>query len=247
MTPEELRTDYDWREAFAYASKPQPCAGDSCALTAATIDDVADVIARADGENDGDSWVGVFVLRDGRYLFLSAGCDYAGWDCQAGGSAWVATDYDALFQFGLGANERSRLNLHDRLDLAATREARREAGNLDVLVFRHATASSMARVSLGEWCDECYREQAVETLKSRVWETAKRTIAVKLPLDRVTIPRGSVSVTATHPSLTPQARVLLRGDRFSMLRVEAGAGHFTVHTGEPAAGDVTVEFMVIDP
>lgn len=41
--------------------------------------DVAEVIASVDGENDGDEWVGVFRLHDGRFVTVTAGCDYTGW------------------------------------------------------------------------------------------------------------------------------------------------------------------------
>ena len=73
----------------------------------------------------------------------------------------------------------------------------------------------------------------------------KRTVAVKFPIDRVTIPRGSVSVTATHALLTPQSFVQLRSDRDVRLRVTTGAGEFTVHAETPVTADVTVEFMVV--
>ena len=43
----------------------------------------------AEGYNDGDSWVGVFLLDDGTYLSLTAGCDYSGWECQSGGESKI--------------------------------------------------------------------------------------------------------------------------------------------------------------
>jgi hypothetical protein len=64
--------DYDWEQAFGFAPF--------------TREEVAEVIAAEDGQNDGDSWVGIFRLRDGRIGYLKAGCDYTGWDCQAGGT-----------------------------------------------------------------------------------------------------------------------------------------------------------------
>ena len=111
MTLDELHASYDWREAFKYADAPQPCAGFDGPTTIAAIDDVAEVVASDDGENDGPDWVGVFRLRDGRFLFLTAGCDFTGWGCQEGGSSWVAADLEALAQFGLTDDARSRLSL----------------------------------------------------------------------------------------------------------------------------------------
>lgn len=77
--------------------------------------DVAEVIATSDGENDGASWIGVFRLNDGRFAFLSAGCDYTGWDCQSGGHAIVAHTLEHLVRFGLGEEDRVRLNLQVKL------------------------------------------------------------------------------------------------------------------------------------
>jgi hypothetical protein len=70
--PERIR-DYDWFQAFAYAPED------------VEREDVAEVIHAVDGARDGDSWVGVFKLKDGRFCYLTAGCDYTGWDCRAGG------------------------------------------------------------------------------------------------------------------------------------------------------------------
>lgn len=162
MTPEELRNDYDWQQAFEYASKPQPCVGSTCALTSCSIDDVVDVIASDDGENDGAPWVGLFLLRDGRYLFLSAGCSYSGWDCPSGGQSWVAADYESLFQFGIGGNDRWRLRLEDRLDLDATRLAREFAQCTYGMVFTLDDAN--VRVVLGESYCDCRNSYAGDVL-----------------------------------------------------------------------------------
>jgi hypothetical protein len=94
-TIEAMRDDYDWQEAFAYSPVP--------------MDDVAETIVSVDGENDGPEWLGVFRLRDGRFLFLTAGCDYTGWDCQAGGSGEVRDDLDTLIWNDIGENDRERL------------------------------------------------------------------------------------------------------------------------------------------
>lgn len=50
-----------------------------------TIADVFKVHAIHEGENDGESWQWVFSIKDGRLIYLQAGCDYTGWDCQS----WV--------------------------------------------------------------------------------------------------------------------------------------------------------------
>jgi hypothetical protein len=87
---EEMQV-YDWREAWKYASPASnPITRE--VVKDITIDDVAEVLAASAGANDERPWLAVFRLKDGRHLFLSAWCDYTGWDCQAGGSAeWTNT------------------------------------------------------------------------------------------------------------------------------------------------------------
>lgn len=48
------------------------------------IDDVMGILAEVPGENDELSWWWVLELGGGRFVLLSAWCDYTGWDCQSG-------------------------------------------------------------------------------------------------------------------------------------------------------------------
>jgi hypothetical protein len=106
----ELDT-YDWREAFEYAD-PSRCEGATCSEDVFTREGVKRIVAMEEGENDGPNWIGVFELHDGRFAFLTAGCDYTGWDCQAGGQSWVADDLGMLIQFGLDEDSRVRLSMN---------------------------------------------------------------------------------------------------------------------------------------
>lgn len=90
--------DYDWKEAFSYAS-------------GFSIEDVEEVLAHCDGENEGASWLSFGRLKDGRFYFLAAGCDYTGWDCQASGDSFAGTTRDEVERFGMGDGERSRLGI----------------------------------------------------------------------------------------------------------------------------------------
>lgn len=122
-TLDERIRGYDWEHAFqccGAAEEDASCFNDPNvnAAIGSNVDaapfqrtDVAEVLATADGENDGPNWLGVFKLKDGRYAFLSAGCDYTGWDCQSGGHAIVSHDLGHLIQFGLGDTDRVRLGL----------------------------------------------------------------------------------------------------------------------------------------
>lgn len=61
------------------------------------IDDVAKVLAVVEGENDGADWHWILRLNDNRFVYLSGGCDYTGWDCQSSASHdFVLTPEDAL-------------------------------------------------------------------------------------------------------------------------------------------------------
>ena len=97
MTLEELKKDYSWGEAFSYAPF--------------NLDDVAEVLHYEEGENDGDSWVGVFKLKDGRYGYVDAWCDYTGWDCQAGGDGAIRDTFEDLQRWELTTIIRRRLGI----------------------------------------------------------------------------------------------------------------------------------------
>lgn len=73
--------DYDWKHIFEeYASSPEPVQGDDAvSLDSFAREDVAEVLASDDGENEGPNWIAVVRLKDGRFAALSAGCDYTGW------------------------------------------------------------------------------------------------------------------------------------------------------------------------
>lgn len=98
-TLEEMRESYDWTEAFAYAAAPMV--------------EVASVLSSDDGENDGDPWVAVFRLLNGKFMFLTAGCDYTGWDCQAGGDSIIRDDMHTLIYNDIGEYDRKRLGYQE--------------------------------------------------------------------------------------------------------------------------------------
>lgn len=110
--PAALAT-YDWREAFVYADKPDPCPPDSgVKLDPITRETVTEIIVISEGENDGDSWLIVGKLTDGRYFFLTAWCDYTGWDCRSGGNADVGLTLEDVIVHGLGDDDRKRLGFN---------------------------------------------------------------------------------------------------------------------------------------
>jgi hypothetical protein len=115
--------DYDWQEAFACAG--DPAGGNNSADVRPALptsdvslapfgrSDVKEVFAMQEGENDERDWTCFGQLNDGRYFFLSAGCDYTVWDCQSGGCAFVSNDRAELLQFGMTKEQRAELGIQD--------------------------------------------------------------------------------------------------------------------------------------
>lgn len=100
--------DSDWEEAFSFATPewapPRKEHGKSFAR-----EDVAEIMGLEVGENDGSDWVVYGRLVDGRYFFLTAGCDFTGWECRASGRAYCADTLADLLQYGMDFDERKRL------------------------------------------------------------------------------------------------------------------------------------------
>lgn len=117
-----LLDTYDWEQAFGYAQPTRCAAGHEHGPRATLVsegvseapftrEDVKRIIASVEGENDGPPWVICGELNDGRFFALSAWCDYTGWDCQAGGSAFVAASEAEVVRFGLDKRERELLGI----------------------------------------------------------------------------------------------------------------------------------------
>jgi len=89
---EEFRADYDWGEVLSYAGKDSCEQGEqkppmASPVSDATMDcsvfgmeDVKDVICVSAGMKEEDSWLCILELRDGRFAYIEACCDYTGWD-----------------------------------------------------------------------------------------------------------------------------------------------------------------------
>ena len=76
---------YDWQEAMMYAKFK--------------FEDIAQTISAVEGENDDKDWQLIVKLKSGKFGWLSAGCDYSGWDCQASGESGIAdSQNDAIAQ-----------------------------------------------------------------------------------------------------------------------------------------------------
>lgn len=90
-------SDYNWAKAFEYAGveedvKDEFYSRDGCPNIDAVLseentpvdnfvrEDVVEIYGVSDGDHDGPDWIVYGKLKDGRFFFLAAGCDYTGWD-----------------------------------------------------------------------------------------------------------------------------------------------------------------------
>ncbi len=109
MDIREFSKSYDWQCAVNESSRgPDPVPGyaGNCKWG---MDDIESIPYSSEGENDGLDWIAVLYLKDERYVFMSAGCDYTGWDCQAGGRSLVSDDVGKLIDLGITLEEKERL------------------------------------------------------------------------------------------------------------------------------------------
>jgi hypothetical protein len=97
-TTHDLENSYDWQEAFKYAN-------------GFNIGEVAEIRNAIEGENDGDEWIIWGRLNNGRWFYLHAGCDYTGWDCQAGGDSVTAPSEEELIRMGMDFGSRQRFGI----------------------------------------------------------------------------------------------------------------------------------------
>lgn len=114
-TVEALLESYDWEEVFGEGG------GGNCTQDVDSLDGtdcgvclragVYKIIASVNGMNDEEEWIGVFLMRDGRYLAASGSCDYTGWDCRAGNTLTVASSLASLITSGLTPGQCRRLGI----------------------------------------------------------------------------------------------------------------------------------------
>ena len=84
---------------------------DDLSIDPLVFDDIEELLASVNGENDGEDWSCIVKMKDGRFAFVTAGCDYTGWDCQAGGRSFVAASLEELRFYCLSAREQERLEV----------------------------------------------------------------------------------------------------------------------------------------
>lgn len=118
---------HDWGEVFGYAGEPGHDRNSEGSAPLLSVppghpddgkpqppvlrEDVVEIIGMRTGENDGANWLIAGRTRDGRFFYISAGCDYTGWDCRAGGHARVAPTREGLWRWAMTTEDRRALGL----------------------------------------------------------------------------------------------------------------------------------------
>lgn len=112
---DDLKKSYDWIEVFGEGDGGNTTRDvesyDGTSRDEVCLADVVEVIAAVNGENDEANWAGVFLLKDGRFLAAVGYCDYTGWDCHANNNLTVGSTLESVVAFGLGDEDRERLNM----------------------------------------------------------------------------------------------------------------------------------------
>lgn len=110
---------YDWESAFSCASGqaqggcswsevPDAAPGSDVSTDPFDREDVSEICGISEGEHDERDWIVCGWLKDGRLFFLSAGCDYTGWDCQSSGRSYVAKTWGEIYLV-MTDEERARM------------------------------------------------------------------------------------------------------------------------------------------
>lgn len=69
---------YGFSQAITWYQPKEAVPGSGVKLEGATRENVKRVLASAEGENEGASWLALCELFDGRFILARAGCDYSG-------------------------------------------------------------------------------------------------------------------------------------------------------------------------
>ena len=114
----DMKDDYNWKEVFGVGDHMEQSieSVDDCPTDQFEMDDIKFVVASREGENDGEDWVAVCQLYDGRWLAAYGGCCYTGWDCQAGIDLMVSYTFDDACRFGLTSEHRQLLEMGRHYD-----------------------------------------------------------------------------------------------------------------------------------
>jgi hypothetical protein len=99
-----------WQQAFG-EDPESPAKPGATLIMVPMLNNVDQIVAAVNGQNDGPSWVGLFLMKDGSWVVAEGSCDYTGWDCQAGNNLYVGLSLDDVVRYGLTPDNRTRLRI----------------------------------------------------------------------------------------------------------------------------------------
>ena len=59
---------------------------------------IVKVLAEIEGENDGASWHWIVEFNNGKYAYITGGCDYTGWDCQSHANIYYGDSLEEVLE-----------------------------------------------------------------------------------------------------------------------------------------------------
>lgn len=108
---DEFKEDDNWNRAIMVSQPPVAIITEEGKINCSSFSmkDIEKVLMSSEGENEIKDWMFAAKLKDGRFCFVSAGCDYTGWDCHSSGISLVASSWKTLFQFGISDGEKEKM------------------------------------------------------------------------------------------------------------------------------------------
>lgn len=103
-TIDDIKREYDWQEVFGEISGwgiQEVESLDGTPTTPVLRADVVEVLASVNGENDGDNWICIVRLADGRFACCEGGCSYTGWGFDSHNTITVAGSLESLIESGV--------------------------------------------------------------------------------------------------------------------------------------------------
>lgn len=124
-----FNTDYNWAAAFgnrtdvgfggSVSNVPSAAVpGSDVSLDPIRRKDVNEILAVWENHNDGWTGVGLFRLKDGRYVVASGCAEYTGWDCGGRNNLAVSKTLAEALVFGMNEAEAECLDLLPQRKLA---------------------------------------------------------------------------------------------------------------------------------
>lgn len=107
---EQFRADGDWQEAWGVSEAGSAVLGCDVSTEYVPMNRIQAVIGCDRGQNDGPDWIALVWLDDGRFAFMSAGCDYTGWGCADWGYIMYSDTLERMLQYGLSGDAILRMS-----------------------------------------------------------------------------------------------------------------------------------------